>query len=390
MKALFYKIANFICCFFPKKKTIVFESNPDLSCNSFEVFKNMLTNPDYSSFSFIWLYKDYNLIKEKSFDRTRFVEIKPKNIFKKIKTYLICNRALVAIASCNPFYINKGNSKQIDIYLDHGSQLKNMKIGGNKINLHCHFTISQGRFFNPYIIDQYELQENQIINCGIPRNDQFYRKKKDLSALIENAYAYSTIVAWVPTFRISSNGRTDCSFEHPFGIPVFQTADELLALNHCLKQHKALLIIKPHPAQLLESIKLLELSNVVFVTNDKLLTSGFHTNELLLCCDAMITDYSGIYYDYLCLDRPIGITLDDYEIYKSEHGFVFENPLSILKGFYIYCPNDFKDFLVEVFNGVDSKKDERSQIKSLINDFDDGKSSQRFCDFLAKFIGIQK
>ena len=142
----------------------------------------------------------------------------------------------------------------------------------------------------------------------------------------------------------------------------------------------------PHPSQNLDKLINFNLSNIRFLHNDEMLEKGIQTNEFLKCCDAMITDYSGIYYDYLCLNRPIAITLDDFEEYKKQHGFVFDNPLDVLKGYYVFNLGDLMKFINEVSNNIDSHSNERAIVNSFVNDFSDGLSSQRVVNFLIEKI----
>ena len=48
--------------------------------------------------------------------------------------------------------------------------------------------------------------------------------------------------------------------------------------------------------------------------------------------DALITDYSSVYFDYLLLDKPIGFTVDDMELYIKDRGFIFNNPEEYMPG----------------------------------------------------------
>lgn len=379
---MLFKLLNAVCSLFPIKKEIVFESNPDLACNSFEVYNKILKDEAFNNYSFIWLVNDAKKYYNGTYIRTSFINYNDKTILGRLKSYFCCNRAEIVIASCKPFCKYKGNKKQLNIYLDHGSQLKNMKTNNCKVKLSCDYIISQGHFFNKYLVDQYTISEHQILTCGIPRNDQFYHDTKSLSSIYEDYDTFDKIIAWVPTFRISSNNRIDCDFDFPLGIPILYDTKTANELNSYLVSKNILLIFKPHPAQNLNILKELSFSNIRFLHNDELLRNNIQTNEFLKCCDAMITDYSGIYYDYLCLDRPIGITLDDFSCYSKQHGFVFYDPLDILKGYYIYNIDELKSFISEVSDNCDSCKEARNRINKMVNDYDDGKSTDRLIEFI--------
>ncbi|MEV1066341.1 bifunctional glycosyltransferase family 2 protein/CDP-glycerol:glycerophosphate glycerophosphotransferase [Streptomyces sp. NPDC050263] len=49
-----------------------------------------------------------------------------------------------------------------------------------------------------------------------------------------------------------------------------------------------------------------------------------HVEDVLLACDALITDYSALMFDYANLDRPIVIHADDWEAYRATRGAYFD------------------------------------------------------------------
>lgn len=49
--------------------------------------------------------------------------------------------------------------------------------------------------------------------------------------------------------------------------------------------------------------------------------SAMSTDELLVCADILITDYSSVFFEYLLLDRPIIFFAPDYGVYANSRGF---------------------------------------------------------------------
>lgn len=377
-----YLFPNLFLGVFPLKNTIVLESNPDLTCNTNELFQYMQKDNFFSSFQFVWLVDSPERFTNS--DQVKYESIKPTTWTRKIRKYYICNRSKILI-DCNRHYRRyKTSKRQLNIYLDHGMPLKNMTNQyGFPLDYCFDYIVSQAEFFNKYLVTQYNMDANQIYVAGVPRNDQFFHKVKSLSDLYPDINNFDKIIAWVPTFRqIKDNGRVDCISNQPLGMPILYSEEDIITLEKYLEKQKALVVIKPHPVQDLSVLKNLKCKNIRILYNDEMLSRGIQTNEFLNNCDAMITDYSGIYYDYLLTDRPIAITLDDYEEYKSQKGFVFEDPLEILKGYYIYTLSDMENFISSVCDGKDEFYEERLRIKHLTNDFIDGNSSKRVCDFI--------
>jgi CDP-glycerol glycerophosphotransferase len=74
------------------------------------------------------------------------------------------------------------------------------------------------------------------------------------------------------------------------------------------------------------------------------------TQELLVCTDLLITDYSGCYFDYLLIDRPVIHFAYDREYYtKSDRGLYFDLDEAaagpVVECFHSLCENIEQDLL---------------------------------------------
>ena len=387
LKKIEYYPLNFICSFFPLKKEILLESHPDLTCNTYQLFQYMLKKNFDKEYKLVWLVNEPK--KYLSSQTVEYIDISPKGLINKFKYYKRCNRAAAIITSNRHIGKMYCSKKQLNIYLDHGSQLKSMaNTNGRKI-VSCDYLLSQSNFFVKYNLQEYAVNQEQNFIAGLPRNDQLFNKYDSLVKIVPNIDKYKKTVIWVPTFRQHvSRTRIDCNFKMPLGIPILYDEEDVIKINHILKNKSILLLIKPHPAQNMDVIGNLNCSNIILISNNDLINNNIQTNELLAQTDAMITDYSSIYYDYLLLNKPIAITLDDFNEYSKQKGFVFEKPLSILKGDYIYEMNDLIEFFENVSKNNDRTKDERNMVKDLIHEFQDSDSSERVYNFIVEKLKI--
>lgn len=375
-----YKMINVFCALFPKTNTILLESHPDLSCNTYELFKQMIKNNVNEKYTLVWMVNEpQKYISENQYKNVLFREINPKGFLNRIKHYIFCNRSAAVITSNRIFFPKMcGNKSQLNIFMDHGSPLKDVKTNNEKFKVDCDYIISQSNFFHKALLDQYTIREDQIIVTGLPRNDQLYKKYNSLNKLYEDIHLFERVILWTPTFRYHMRKeRIDCNYDMPLGIPIFYSKDNLRKFNNYLLNKKLLLIIKPHPAQDMDLIKDLDFSNIRILLNEQLYKEKIQTNELLTQMDALITDYSSIYYDYLLLGKPIAITLDDYKEYKEQMGFVFENPLEILVGMHIFSEKDMYAFIEKLVSDCDDLKDERNEMIKKIDYYHDDRSSLR-------------
>ena len=106
-------------------------------------------------------------------------------------------------------------------------------------------------------------------------------------------------------------------------------------------------------------------------------------------CDKYTTkaDYSAAYNEFILLDRPIAITLDDYNEYAKYVGFYVNFP-EYAKGFNVYNFNDLKRFISEIAQGIDSKKQERQISLHKIHKYTDNQSTKRVVDFLIENVKL--
>ena len=86
--------------------------------------------------------------------------------------------------------------------------------------------------------------------------------------------------------------------------------------------------------------------------------------ELLSQTDALLTDYSGIAFEYLLLNHPIGYVLEDVEEYLP--GFSVDCPEDFMPGEKIRDMSDLELFLYNVFRGKDVWKEERVALRDKI------------------------
>jgi CDP-glycerol glycerophosphotransferase (TagB/SpsB family) len=169
------------------------------------------------------------------------------------------------------------------------------------------------------------------------------------------------------------------------GLPVLETFDCIREIDWRLKDHDIFLFIKLHPNQYYNQQNH-QYSNIKVMTHAEFMKYDIPINRLLAMTDALITDYSSVAVDYMLLDKPIAFTLDDMEAYKAGRGFVFENIIDFLPGRMIYTKEEFASFLNEISAGIDSSKDKRDKLFSLMHEYHDDNNCKR----ILEKVGISK
>lgn len=72
------------------------------------------------------------------------------------------------------------------------------------------------------------------------------------------------------------------------------------------------------------------LSNVLVFSDADFAAEGIRLYDLLARSDALITDFSSVFADYLLCDKPIAFDISDIDV-KSDglRGFVVDDPCNI-------------------------------------------------------------
>ena len=158
---------------------------------------------------------------------------------------------------------------------------------------------------------------------------------------------------------------------------------DIINLDKILEKNDILLVIKIHPMAV---FKKCEYKNIIIMDNTDIISRGVRLYEFVKEFDALITDYSSIYCDYLLLNRPIGFTLDDYSKYQNNRGFVFENFIEYMPGHHLYTIKDMYEFINDIASGKDFYKTDRDKVLPVFCKYIDGENCRR----LAEFVGLSK
>lgn len=368
----------------PKNKNkILFFSSNDISDNSKALLDYMVSNNYTDNYTIVCSSKNSaNLCYESS--NMKFIS-PSKGIFHILTSkYIFFHGEIIAISP---------SASQVSINLWHGSPLKKFNKLATKLSDYRYdfftYLLAASDFFKPIMKDCFDCNIDKVKVLGHARNDLLFEESNILDSLSINKSNFNKIFLWMPTFRISKDNYIvdiDSELKSQTGLPIYSTEKDLYELNSYLQNRNSLILIKLHPAQNLDFIKMDDYANINFLTNDYIESKGYHLYNLVAQCDSLITDYSSIYFDYLLLDRPIGFTIDDIESYIRNRGFVVDNPLDLMPGAKINTPHEFFDFLDTVIDEKDSYSNERSKICDLSNKY----KSNNNRELILKFTGIKK
>lgn len=360
----------------PLRKLILFESHGDFCDNSRELFEYMISIGLNKKYKMIWFVENKEAFSEKKILNVKFIQMIPKTIFEKMMYHLYISSAAYAFYSHRtpPYKLDHG---EIFVNLWHGSGPKkpaSLNMGRNFDYVHCN-----SDYFMEARIRNFSCKPEQLLPLGNPRNDLLFRNTGAMSKLFDGKFVKTII--WMPTFRVARNGKEE--FNHlnaeSHGFPIIDTEDRLSEINDLLFRYHVLLVVKPHPMENLSAFELRNKHNIRLLTNQKLEEKGVFLYSLLGESDALITDISSVFTDYLLLNKPIGFTVNDMDDYKT--GFNMADPKSIMPGEHINGFLDFKTFITNVLEGIDRYSVQRTITNNLLNFYKDGSYSKRIVEF---------
>lgn len=347
---------------------IIFESIPDCSDNSKAVYDEMIKRGLNSMYKMIWVYCQKK--HSTPIFNTHFITINQRFLFLYYTLRAKC------IVSCNN-YIESWGGYQKALYLTHGVALKSMNTF--MAPKHIDYITGLSDEANKIMSDAIKLPLNKFIVTGYPRNDDLIAKT-DFSIHKFFNGKFRKIIVWYPTFRQHIGANNNKGDVQP--LPIIHNQEDAVEVNSYAEKNNILIILKPHFSQDLSYIKNIKLSNILFINDDFFVKNNITSYEFVGSCDALITDYSSIYFDYLLCNKPVAAIWEDIEEYKKNRGFGIDVDFYMKGAFKVYNLIDFLDFLKEVSEGKDSQKVDREEMNRLTNKYHDSKSAERVVDFV--------
>ena len=360
----------------PLKNIIIFESFPDFSDNSRAVFDEMIKQGINKDYLLVWTTHGAGELPEvlKGIEN---VTAENMNSAKYKYYYSYFAKAIIV----SNYFMQKRREEQYYIFLTHGLAMKGIKDNRYSIPEYCYGCDFSALSYESAALDVEMLNTDRnnvnIVELGFARNDILSKKNEKVNELFDN----KRIICWLPTFRQNKNDNTSHS---SVSIPFLDDIKSAEMINNCAEENDIIIVIKPHPLQDLSSIN--NLSNIKVVDEKYLSENGLGTYELLANSNALLSDYSSVYYDYLLCDKPIGLCWEDIEEYKQLEGLKPDAEENAEGAEIINTVNELCRFIKAVANNEDSLHDKRNEIKNRIHKYTDFRFAERTVEHIMKKI----
>lgn len=306
---------SIISLFLKKREIIIFTSslNNEFSDNSRALFEYLYKNPQYKDRLFFVL----NDPQKREFYNQRYPNkfisnLSLKNIlFILSAKYWFCTSLELPVAG-----ILQRKMREV-VHLGHGMPYKRIglmeyqvswykKLYYKIITSNFSYSFATTSFYKTIIAKSFGLPNERVLLLPQPKTGQVAEPVAIENTLLKNKE--KTHILYAPTWR-------------PYGeVELFPFPDrDLEKLSQYLKSKKTHLWLRLHPRFEHKIPK-----NILTLPNIHLFSAKEYPeiNQYLAYFDAMITDYSSIYFDFLPLHRPVLFFDYDVETYNEKVGII--------------------------------------------------------------------
>ena len=366
-------------------KTILFEAyqGRNYACSPKEIYLQMLKDPRFKDFKFIWCFKEIDRDFEDK--RTTLVKRGTKEYYKtyaKAKYWIVNSLVHESIVP---------KKKQVFVQCWHGTPLKKLRCDiefdsllndvkdirkRNDIDARrFDYFISPSKFCTEKFTSSFNLKklkkENIMIEEGYPRNDfLFSYTEEDVKKLKKelNLPNDKKVILYAPTFRDNQH-KSGVGYTYELGIDLDKLQEKI--------SDKYIILFRTHYF-VANSIDLEKYKGFIYDVS-----KYDDISRLYVISDLLITDYSSVFFDFANLKRPMLFYMYDFDEYKNQlRDFYID--IEELPGPIIDKEEDLINEINNIKNYEKTYKDKYKKFNEKFNYLDDKNSSKRVIDKIFK------
>ena len=232
----------------------------------------------------------------------------------------------------------------------------------------------ENAFFTQSEYDEYvfahafKMDKSIFKRFGLPRNDELVQFSEEKIEQIKDSLGIEDdrkIILYAATFREYSRS-TKNKIVQSIKIDLTKWEKEF--------GDRFVLLIRAH-------YEVAEMSDISFFRSVKNVSGYPHLNDLLIISDALISDYSSIFFDYSILHRPMFCFAYDFEEYAENRGMYIniekELPCRVAR-----TDNELFREIEDTFSSYQEKCEKTVEFqKKYVTEY--GSAAQKACDYIA-------
>ena len=326
----------------------------------------------YSNYHCIWFTSSPKILKE--LEEKKFNVILKNKLFISVKILKAAKFIFITHGFGDVLLVDFSPDTVV-VHLDHGSALKLIGHGLKESFLNS-FQKRVHEYWNKKISFltvtseetkrtkrfSYNLPPQKVLITGYPRNEILVKHNNvTINEIKEslNLNNQSEVILYAPTFR-------DYKHINPLNKKFLDNLDRLL-----IRDDK-IFLYKPHPFE--HKIDLSIYQNIIAID------PNIDIRDLLVIADLLITDYSGVFYDYLLTMRPILFFPYDLEKYTDVRDF-FYNYEEFVPGPIVGTGEELIHKLDTIRQWDQEYLERRKETRDKFNKYHDGNAIKRIVEF---------
>lgn len=268
------------------------------------LYEYLISHPDYRNFHYVWAFEN-----PENYPQLDAVKIDTPSYFKtalKAK-YWITNTNIergLTFKKKGQIYLNTWHAVPVKLIGNDCPGRKDFNF--NTVNYLCVCGDYDERVFQT----AFRAKKSSLLRCGLPRNDELWHVTEERRRTARQKLGIAegkTVILYAPTWRDSADGGKTYAIRPPIHFNVWR---ERLGEEYVV-------LFRAHHL----TTKVLGVQYDDFVRDA---SSYPAVNDLMIASDMLITDYSGICFDYSILCKPIFCYAYDYDTFLAERGTYFE------------------------------------------------------------------
>jgi CDP-glycerol glycerophosphotransferase len=323
----------------PARTHVVVYGWPDHEGNSVEVVRYLLTE---TSTPVYWLVNELSteaatehLALHNDCDRLHVVR---RRSLRGLLAYLT---ASVTFFTHGLFLNPTPSHRKVVVNLWHGDGPKGQSLKGTPPR--STYLVATSQLFGERRAANFGISRANLLVTGYPRCDQFARPCTDEGLRSLGIDPERPFVMYMPTYRSARAVGTTGAWTDTASTDSSSSGDLSITAGLFVNAARAVgwqVVVKPHPLDQDDQ----HLAGALLIDDREIVLAGTTTYGLLARSDALVSDYSSVWIDYLTLDRPIGFIVDDLSAYEHGRGFNVPDLVSILPGPVLSTSEDFALF----------------------------------------------
>lgn len=239
---------------------------------------------------------------------------------------------------------------------------------------HCEkiYTVSSNEVKGKFMT-AFAAEEGQIFVTGQPRNDVFVRQPNNpYMQKLKDDHQGVKVICYLPTHR---------NFGQKKNNPL--THEVLVETDEFCRNHNIILIIKPHFHERKHYLDMpSQFANIVIGVNEDVFSDPY---GFLPFCDALISDYSSVFLDFLCSGKPVILFPYDLENYIYDDAGLYYNYEDIAPGKICYSWQEVLETTVKELGSTGFSGQYR-RVFELFNKYNDGRNCERIYNLVTNIL----